>query len=245
MARKYRSNQITFKIDGFTPTTLPSARLAQYLLDLNALIGSGTKVHFQSLRKGSAQIVQWAEAKALPVIRKRLVAAKVEKPKRAPELTEAYERINQHLVEDNSAGTLRIGSEKVLDFPGKQIELRQIIGPVTQEESLDGQLVRIGGIDATVPVHLREGDNLHYCTANVDVARQLGPYLFRQTIRVFGTAYWYRHPNGQWKMDHFRVNTFQPLTDVTLHEATQRLRSIPHDDWDDDAIKKFKLREGG
>src|SRR4051794_14966804 len=126
MAGKYRNNQITFRIDGFTPNTLPSTRLAQYLIDLNALIGSGTKVHFQSLRKGSAQIVQWAETKALPAIRERLVAAKVDRPKRALELTEAYEKLNQHLVEDNSAATLRLGPEKVLVFPGKRIELSPI-----------------------------------------------------------------------------------------------------------------------
>jgi hypothetical protein len=244
MARKYRNNQITFKIDGFTPATLPSARLGQYLLDLNALIGSGTKVHFQTLRKGSAQIVQWVETKALPVIRERLTAAKAEKPKRALELTEAYERLNQHLVEDNSAGTLRIGADKVLDFPGRHTELRQIIGPVTQSEYLDGQLVRIGGIDATVPVHLREGDNFHWCTANVDVAKTLAPYLFGQTIRVFGTAYWYRHPNGVWKMDHFRVETFTPLEDVTLRQAADKLRSIPHDDWDETITQDVKVREG-
>jgi hypothetical protein len=245
MARKYRNNQITFKIDGFTPATLPSARLAQYLLDLNALLGSGTKVHFQSLRKGSAQIVQWAEAKALPVIRQRAFAAQTEKPKRALELTEAYERLNQHLVEDNSAATLRIGREKVLDFPGKRTELREIIGPITQSEYLDGQLVRIGGIDATVPVHLREGDDFHFCTANIEIAKKLAPYLYGQTIRVFGIAYWYRHPKGQWKLDHFRVENFQPLEDISIREATERLRSVPHDDWDETISGKIKLREGG
>jgi len=249
MARKYRSNQITFKIDGFTPATLPSARLAQYLLDLNALLGSTTNVHFERLGKGSAQIIQWAESAALPAIRQRVVSASIETTKRKPELAEAYGRINKHLVEDNSAGILRIGRDKVLDFPGRHVEVGQIVGPVTQNEYLDGQLVRIGGIDASVPVHLREGEGdseqFHYCTANVAEARKLAPYLYGQTIRVFGTAHWYRYPDGQWRLELFRVENFQPLEDIPLREAVERLRSVPHGDWDDTISDKINLREGG
>ena len=245
MARKIRNNQIIFRIDGFTPATLPSARLAQYLLDLNALLGSTTKVHFAKIGKGSAKIIQWAEPKALPVIRQRVFSVKVNKNKGAPELVEAVERLNNHLIEDEAAGNLRIGRDKVLDFPGKRTEERRIIGPVTQNEYLDGQLVRIGGIDATVPVHLREGEDFHYCTANVEVAKKLAPYLYGQTIRVFGVAYWYRYPKGQWQLDHFRVENFQALEDIPLREAVERLRSIPHDDWDETISGKIKLREGG
>lgn len=244
MPKRYRGNEITFKIDGFTPSTLPSARLGQYLLDLNALLGSTAKVHFERLRKGSAQIVQWAEPAVLPEIRKRVYSVKA-KGKRALDAVEAYEKLNNHLIEDNAAGNLRIGREKILEFPGKQIEERKIVGPVIQSESLDGQLVRIGGIDATVPVHLREGDNFHFCTANVEVARKLAPFLFGQTIRVFGMAYWYRYGQGQWQLDHFRVENFEPLEDIPLHEAVERLRSVPHEDWDDTIPGKIKLREGG
>lgn len=243
MANKYRNNQIIFRLDGFTPAKLPSARLAQYLLDLNALLGSTSKVHFERLRKGSAQIVQWVEPSALPAVRQRAFAVKNNRDK-VPELVEAYERLNQRLVEDNSGGKLRIGREKILDFPGRHTEERKIIGPVTQSESLDGQLVRIGGVDATVPVHLREGETFHYCTANVDTARRLAPYLYGQTVRLFGTAYWYRYPQGHWQMDHFRVDNFDPLEDVPLSEAVAKLRSIPHDDWDDTISDKIKLREG-
>jgi len=245
MARKFRTNQITFKIDGFTPATLPSARLAQYLLDLHALLGAGGKIHFEKLGKGSTQIIQWAEPSALPGIRKRVVSFRIHRDKGAPEVAEAYDRLHRHLLEDNSAGNLRIGREKVLDFPGQRTEERKVVGPVTQNEYLDGQLVRIGGIDATVPVHLREGEDFHYCTANVDVARKLAPYLYGQTIRVFGLAYWYRYPQGVWQLDHFRVENFQPLEDVPLQEAVERLRAVPHEDWDDTISDKIKLREGG
>lgn len=231
MARKYRNNQITFKIDGFTPATLPSARLAQYLLDLNALLGSTTKVHFERIKKGSAQIVQWADVDAIPGIRQRIASVRMDENKRPPDLYEAYDRLNRHLIDDKSAGKLRIGTEKILDFPGAQTEKRGIIGPVTQQESLDGQLVRVGGVDPTVPVHLKDGETYHYCTANVDTAKRLAPYLYGQTVRVFGIAYWYRYPSGHWKLERFRVENFEPLKDVPLTEAVERLRAIPHDDW--------------
>ncbi len=246
MATKYRTNQLIFRIDGFTPATLPATRLAQYLLDLNALFGSAEKVHFLRLGKGSAQIIQWAEEKALPAIRQRVTAAKMNKANQPPEITAAYERLNSRLVEDNSVGQLRIGREKVLEFPGKGTEAERIIGPVTQNEYLDGQLVRVGGVDESIPVHLREDGKIYYCTtSDVATARKLGSYLYGQTIRVFGIAYWYREGNGKWRLDRFKVENFEPLEDVPLPEAVDRLRSIPHDDWDETITDKIKLREGG
>jgi len=243
MATRYRNNQITFKIEGFTPATLPSARLGQYLIDLNALLGSGTKVQFQKLAKGSTQIIQWAEVAVIPEIRKRLASVKAETNGNAPDLTEAYDRLNRRLIEDNSAGKLKIGNEKILDFPGGRTDLRRIIGPVTQSEYLDGQLFRIGGFDATIPVHLKEGDDFHYCTANIEVARKLAPYLYGQTLRLFGIAYWYRYPNGHWRMDRFRIENFEPLKDVPLREAVERLRSIPNEDWDENISDEVNLRK--
>lgn len=246
MARKYRNNQLIFRIDGFTPTTLPSARLGQYLLDLTVLFGSGDKVHFERLGKGSAQIIQWAEEKVLPSIRQRVMAVKLDKTSRPPEITAAYERINEKLIQDNSVGQLRIGRDKVLEFPGKRTDAQRIVGPVTQNEYLDGQLVRVGGVDESIPVHLREGDTIHYCTTNnIDTARKLGPYVFGQTIRVFGVAYWYRDEKGKWRLDRFKVENFQPLQDVPLTEAVNRLRTVPSEDWDDTIADKIKLREGG
>lgn len=245
MAAKFRNNQIIFKIDGFTPATLPSVRLAQYLLDINALCGSSEKVHFQRLGKGSAQIIQWAEEKALPAIRQRVTSAKLNTANRSPEITAVFERLNAKLVEDNSAGSLRIGRERVLEFPGKQAEGERVVGPVTQNEYLDGQLVRVGGIDESIPVYLREDGKIHFCTtSDVATARKLGSYLYGQTIRVFGVAYWSRKGKGDWHMDRFKVESFQPLEDVPMQEAVNHLRSIPHDDWDEKITDKIKMREG-
>jgi hypothetical protein len=139
MARKSPNNEIVLRISGFTPSTLPSARLAQYILDLNALVGSTTRVHFKRLGKGSARIVQWAEPSALPEIRKRIVSAQHKNEKTPVEIVEAYDRLNRRLVEDNAAGRLKIGSEKVLDFPGSQTEERGIVGPVIQSEFTHSQ----------------------------------------------------------------------------------------------------------
>jgi len=243
MTRKFPNNQISLKISGFTPSTLPSARLAQYLLDLNSLVGSTTKVHFKRLGKGSAQIIQWAEPSALPAIRKRLIFARAKGEKTPLDITEAYDRLNRRLIEDNSAAKLKIGNDRVLDFPGSRTEARGIIGPVTQSESLDGQLFRIGGVDATVPVHLKDGEHFHYCTATVEIAKKLAPFLYGQTVRLFGIAHWYRYPQGYWKLEHFRVENFQPLEDIPLGKAVEILRAIPHDDWDETLAEKIDLRQ--
>ena len=44
---------ITFRIDVFSPETLPMGRLAEYLAHLSTLYGQKEKVHFKGIEKGS------------------------------------------------------------------------------------------------------------------------------------------------------------------------------------------------
>ena len=74
-----------FKIDAFTPETLPMARLAEYMAELATLLGTQERVHFVRLEGGSTTLVQEIEYEAIPKVRERLNGIKTRSaPEDAP-----------------------------------------------------------------------------------------------------------------------------------------------------------------
>lgn len=112
---------------------------------------------------------------------------------------------------------------------------------VTQPDYLDGELIRVGGEDETVPVYLREEGTIHKCTTNVQMARKLASYLYGPPIRVFGTASWIRHEATGWELQGFFVETFLPLEDKTLGEALSELEKLPSPDWPHNALGELQF----
>lgn len=104
-----------------------------------------------------------------------------------------------------------------------------LIGPVTQPDYLDGELILVDGDEDRVVVHLRDEGTIHRCTANAHVARKLGPHLNRSYLRVFGTASWIRHEAG-WELQRFFVEDFVPLDDKLLGGALSELEELPSEE---------------
>src|SRR5712664_3973202 len=69
---KVGGEKFHFKIDGFTPETLPMARLAVYMADLATLLGHEDKVHFVKVAKGSADLVHVVDEPQLEEVVHRL-----------------------------------------------------------------------------------------------------------------------------------------------------------------------------
>jgi hypothetical protein len=186
-----------FKIDAFTPDTLPMKRLAEYMEELATLFGSQERVHFVRIESGSATVVQVVEYEHIPKVRDRLKGVKDRSAPR--DAIEAYSKIDKMLAQDNATGLIETHVEtetaKIIEFPGKNRESVENFCPVSQRGSIDGVLVRIGGIDETVPVLLIEGETRHHCTCNREVAKRLAPHLFGSMLRV--------HGNGRWLRDDF------------------------------------------
>lgn len=51
------TREIEFKVDSWTPATLPQGRLGEYLIEVAKLYGESASVHFEKLRKGTAILV--------------------------------------------------------------------------------------------------------------------------------------------------------------------------------------------
>ena len=107
-------------------------------------------------------------------------------------------------------------------------------------------LIRVGGKDDTVPVHLQAGDAIHICNSTRDMARRLAPHLYRGTLRVWGDGRWERESDGHWRLIRFDISKFEELDDAPIDEVVQRLREVKDSGWrqfDDPLAEIQRLRD--
>lgn len=220
-----RGSEFRFKIDAFTPDTIPMDRLAKYMGDLATLLGSQEKVHFVRVEGGSTVLIQQIEQEVVPKVRERIEGVK---KRSAPEdAIEAFFDIDKRLLEDQAVGVIETDLEQVIEFPGRNRALLHTFAPFNEYGSLEGKLIRVGGRDETVPVYLEDGDLIHKCNSNRETAKKLAPYLFGNTLRVHGNGRWYRDQFGNWTMDRFTITEFSELDDSSLADVVSKLRSVP------------------
>jgi hypothetical protein len=227
-ARKERK-ELRFHIHEYTPHTLPMERLAEYLKNLAVLLGSTQDVHFIRLEAGSLSCTLETEATEEPNIVNRVQSVKIGNG--TEEAIRAYAKLRELLQKDEASAELEVESgDVILDFPRIKTGEQEIFGPFWQDGSVDGILVKIGGIDATVPVHLVDEGAYHICNASRELAKDLAPHLFSTPIRVHGRGRWIRNTDSKWEMQWFDIHRFEKLETVNLNEAVSRLRAIPDND---------------
>ena len=229
MVRRY---QYVFKIDAaFTPSTIPMARLAEYMSKIAAMLGNQEKVHFVRLESGSTALVNEVEHEAFPKVQERVKAIRANE---GPDLGQkAFREINTLLARDNASAELipPEGGNPVIKFPGRARENRPSYGPFNQDWSLDGILIRIGGENDPVPIHIKESEDKppHICEAKRTIAIELAPYYLRSPVRVHGHGRWFRDEDGEWAMKRFTITDFRPLKSDRFKDILARIRALDTD----------------
>ena len=233
-----------FTIDALRADSLPMARLAEYIADLARLFGQTDHVHFDRVASGSAVLVQQVEGDYDGYVRERLNTAN--NPEGAPgDVAAVVESINARLDKDGATGKLGERDSQIIYFPGRDRPAPRTFGPFKQLCAFDGVLIRIGGRDDTVPVHLQAGTKIHVCNTDRDMARRLAPHLYGGTLRVWGDGRWVREPSGRWKLIWFDISKFVPLNDAPIDEVVERLREVKGSGWkqiDDPLAEMERLR---
>ncbi len=221
------NTEYTFRIDVFTPDTLPMARLAEYMAGLAELVGYKDSAHFVRLEAGSACLVSRVEDQDAHKVRQRL--ATMEGPAAAPGVAKAFKALDDMLAEDNAVGEV-IDPEGIviIPFPGRTRPKSLAFPAFRQDGSLDGQIVSIGGKDKTAHVILRDGSIIY---SNIelshDLARDMAKHLYGLKVRLFGRGRWERHPDGAWKLLNFSVDRHEVLDDAPLSEVLAKIRRVP------------------
>lgn len=233
------------KIDVFTPETLPMQRLSLYMAELAKLLGEPERVHFVEVAKGSAVLVANIEEPAYPKVVARVTD--VRKGVGDPDALKAEKRLDDLLAEDGAVGQLldQRGAQ-IIEFPGRTRPKPLRYGPFREDGVLEGLVIRVGGKDDSVPVWLRDGAAIYKCTASLEIARQLAPFLLTDTlIRVRGSGKWMREQDGAWVMDRFDIQGLDVLDDAPLSEVIKRLQGVEGSAWGDDPMGDLaRLRRG-
>jgi hypothetical protein len=219
--------EYTFRIDAFTPETLPMARLAEYLAELAKLVGHNQATHFERLEPGSACLVYKIDDVDAPKVEQRL--ARTGQPDAPGDLNKAYLALDNMLARDNAVGELKDSTGAVIiPFPGRDRPKVLSFPAFRQDGSIDGQIVSIGGKDTTVHIILQDGV-ITYSNIKLtrEMARQLRSYLYEQKVRLHGSGRWERSPDGSWKLLDFTVSNFEVLNDASLTDVLETLREIP------------------
>ena len=222
------STTFDFRIDTWSPDTLPMGRLAEYATCLARLLGSEEHVHLLKVRKGSAVPEIAVERTAEPKVRQRL--SLVNTPDAPDDIRSSWIKVTALLREDNACAVLRVKhGATILEFPGRNTPLSEEV-VVHEQGELDGVVIRVGGKDSTVPVWLQgEGGEKLECNATREIAKQLAKYLFEEPVRVAGNAKWRRTSERAWELAGFDIKSFELLDQTPLTELVTKLRAIDTD----------------
>lgn len=220
------NNEYTFRIDVFTPDTIPMARLAEYMAALANLFGYRDSTHFVRLDSGSACVIARVEDQDVPKVRRRLHV--VEGPDAAPDVVKAFKLLDDLLADDNAVGEV-ISPEGavIIPFPGRTRPKPLAFPAFRQDGSIDGEIVSIGGKDRTAHVILRDGAMIY---SNIelshDLAREMAKHLYGPKVRLVGRGRWERHPDGAWKLLSFTVDRYDILDDAPLSQVLADIRGV-------------------
>lgn len=139
-----------------------------------------------------------------------------------------------------------VARRKIIEFPKPVLQY----GPVVEEGTLEGIVIRIGGKDQTIHIHLKDGDRVYPCyTTNLEKAKELRPYLleYEKPIRVSGKGKWNRNPGGAWELAEFKISDYEALNNDELQKVLERMRQIPGSGWekiDDPLAELDRIRKG-
>ncbi len=105
-------------------------------------------------------------------------------------------------------------------------------GPFREEGSLDGVVIRLGGRDDTIPVHLEDSEGAIYqCQASVELSKQLAQHYRGSTVRVYGGGRWVREESGSWTLLDFNISRFEVIDDSLLTDVVTKLRAVKGGEW--------------
>jgi len=245
--------ELRFKLEGkiddvdFAPTTLPMARLAEYITDLAVLLGHKESVHFIQVEKGSAMSLIYYDALEETRIFNRVRGAA--EGTGDPEAVEAYQKIDRRLKRDNGSGRLVNGKAELAEFPGIHQPQPEVYPRIREHATIVGKLRRVGGKGDTIPIWIERADRqMFYGETTELLSKQLSAF-YLQIIRVHGVGTYFRNEDGVWAQDKFTIQSFDPvpLAEESIIATFDKLRAIDDNEWNqikDPLAELRRIRHG-
>jgi hypothetical protein len=233
-----------FTVPGYSPETMPLDRLMEYLKELSIVLGNPGDLHLVGVEKGSTR----------PVLAMRHdVAAKARHNARevaqgggSQRRRDAFDTIRRMVAKDGGkAAVLRAPKGQViLKFPSVEIGQDQVIQYLRQHTSIEGKLMRVGGIGENAQLLVQElnGHVIAGVSASRPLAQQMAPMIYHD-LKFSGIGTWHRNEEGKWQISRLHVQTFDPLDESSLEDVVEQLRAVKVK-WPDDALEQLQaMRE--
>jgi hypothetical protein len=233
-----------FTVPGYSPDTMPLDRLMEYLNQLSIVLGSPGDLHLVAVEKGSTR----------PVLAMRHdVAAKARHHARevahgggSQRRRDAFDTIRRMVAKDGGKpAVLRAPrGQVILKFPSVDIGQDQVIQFLRQHTSIEGTLVRLGGIGENAQLLVQElnGSIISGVIASRPLAQQMAPLIYHD-LKLSGIGTWHRNEEGKWQITRLHVQTFEPLDESSLEDVVEQLRAVKVK-WPDDALEQLQaMRE--
>lgn len=222
-----------FKIDAYSPETIPMVRLGEYMAEFGKLLSNASSVHFRKIEKGSTVLTAGVEFEAEPKIRRRLQATKNAEDKDGVEVAA---RLNKMLRDDNANGLILAAKNGQITeefyLAGREIPAPKEIGPFNEPATIKAMLFRIGGRDETAHAQLLDsaGRTWNGKLTQEQAAHMAAAGLYQWFI-VNGMARWVRTEEDTWELKDFRISDFSLLPKHSLQQEIEALRKIEGSEW--------------
>lgn len=232
-----------FTVPGYTPDTMPLDRLMEYLGQLAIILGQPSDLHLVAIERSSTRPVLMMRHDVAARARTRV--SEVRQGGGSVRRREAFHTIRRMVSEDGGVpAVLRAREGELLEFPGVALGADQVVHSVRQQTSLEGTLVRVGGIGDNAQLLIQDlsGVVIAGCTASRALAREMGPHIYRP-LRVSGIATWHRTAAGNWEISRLHVQTFDPLEEDEHEDALTQLNAVSVVWPDDTTDQLLAMRE--
>jgi transposase-like protein len=185
----------TFKIDDFTPESMPFGRLVEYYAEIKKMLGVADNLHLVGVFKSSHGSAFAIDRNFETQLVKRLIAINEgTAPKTA---IRAQSTINSMLREDGTSGAFfDKQNHNVVQFPGKRSD-DSAVYRTRDAASFTGELYHISGSKDDVKARVNtDAYGVVFCTTTREIGRMLRDFLF-EDVKVSGRGTWSRSPHGK------------------------------------------------
>jgi len=232
--------EYTFKIEHFTPETMPFGRLVEYYAEIKRMIGVSDNLHLVGVVEGSHGSAFAIDRNHEAALVNRLTCLN---DRTAPKTAvRAQSAINKMLKEDGTSGTFYSANGKnVINFPGKReddnVQLR-----IRDAASFTGELYHISGTKEDAKARIStDAYGVVFCTTTRDIAKDLRDFLF-EDVKVSGRGTWTRNEGGTWDIDEFFITDYTPINRENIRSAVDRIRGLGIH-WPDETLNDLSSLE--
>jgi hypothetical protein len=234
----------TFKIEDFTPESMPFGRLVEYYIEIKKMLSVSDNLHLIDVVEGSHGSAFKIDRNHETALTKRLM--EINDGTAPTTASRARDAINAMLREDGTSGSFYDSrGVNVIPFPGKSaVKSSQL--RVRGAASFVGELYHIAGTKDDAKVRIStEAYGVVFCTTSKEIAKALRDFLF-EDVKVSGRGMWAKTDSGKWDIDNFVIADFAPVKRESFRQSVDRLRGM-HIVWPDDplgVIAKIEERNG-